>query len=1008
MRKSTDVFKHNHSKQALLFLSLILLFLTASFAFAQRVTPIDAKGTKQLTGNVVKEGNTAPSAPIQGDIWFDTTDVNNTIPKVWDGNSWEPLSTNGEVGTSLWKNNASSSLTELKTLSNGTTTRPAGTEVVVTDAGKMGIGTTTPAETLTVSGSAQITGSLKDSNGNTGTNGQIFSTTVNGTKWINAPDSGLWENNTSGSRAELKTLSNGTSTRPAGTEVVVTDAGNMGIGTTNPGVKLQVENTGINTAIFRSTDSGARVFFERINDTKDTWLGFRSTGHNGWLIGMDNFRHNFEIFRYNNIDGGTNTSGTTLVATPQGHIGIGTTSPAETLTVNGSARITGTLKDSSGNVGTNGQLLSTTGTGTKWLNAPDSGLWENNASSSRAELKTLSNGTSTRPAGRELVMTDTGRLGIGTTSPAETLTVNGSARITGTLKDSNSSGGTNGQLLSTTGSGTKWLNANEVGLWKNNASSSRTELKTLSNGTSTRPAGRELVMTDTGRLGIGTTSPAETLTVNGSARITGTLKDSNSSGGTNGQLLSTTGSGTKWLNANEVGLWKNNASSSRTELKTLSNGTSTRIAGRELVMTDIGRLGVGTSSPQGKLHISAATSGDAELIIEADTDNNNDDDNPRIVFKQDGGVFASAIGHFGHSNNGSNFLNLANGIDQGGIQFITGANPGYLNGISRMIILPNGNVGIGTTTPSETLTVNGSARITGTLKDSSGSGGTNKQIFSATGSGTKWLNANEVGLWKNNASSFRAELKTLSNGTTTRAAGKELVITDTGRLGVGTTNPQGKLHISAATSGDAELIIEADTDNSGNENDNPIIVFKQDGGVSASAVGHYSHAGSESNFLNIANGISQGGIQLITGSTSGYSNGTSRMVILPNGNVGVGTTSPTAQLEVNGETIIDGAAHNKNAHNAGSSTTIDFKESNFAYTSASAGAFTLNNLKDGGSYTLAVQGNSPGVSSFTASGFTFRSRYGSTSTVANCHSIYSFIVMGNTVYYSLVTGLKTP
>ena len=918
MRKSTDVFKHNHSKQALLFLSLILLFLTASFAFAQRVTPIDAKGTKQLTGNVVKEGNTAPSAPIQGDIWFDTTDANNTIPKVWDGNSWEPLSTNGEVGTSLWKNNTSSSLTELKTLSNGTTTRPAGTEVVVTDAGKMGIGTTTPAETLTVSGSAQITGSLKDSNGNTGTNGQIFSTTVNGTKWINAPDSGLWENNTSGSRAELKTLSNGTSTRPAGTEVVVTDAGNMGIGTTNPGVKLQVENTGINTAIFRSTDSGARVFFERINDTKDTWLGFRSTGHNGWLIGMDNFRHNFEIFRYNNIDGGTNTSGTTLVATPQGHIGIGTTSPAETLTVNGSARITGTLKDSSGNVGTNGQLLSTTGTGTKWLNAPDSGLWENNASSSRAELKTLSNGTSTRPAGRELVMTDTGRLGIGTTSPTETLTVNGSARITGTLKDSNSSGGTNGQLLSTTGSGTKWLNANEVGLWKNNASSSRTELKTL------------------------------------------------------------------------------------------SNGTSTRIAGRELVMTDIGRLGVGTSSPQGKLHISAATSGDAELIIEADTDNNNDDDNPRIVFKQDGGVFASAIGHFGHSNNGSNFLNLANGIDQGGIQFITGANPGYLNGISRMIILPNGNVGIGTTTPSETLTVNGSARITGTLKDSSGSGGTNKQIFSATGSGTKWLNANEVGLWKNNASSFRAELKTLSNGTTTRAAGKELVITDTGRLGVGTTNPQGKLHISAATSGDAELIIEADTDNSGNENDNPIIVFKQDGGVSASAVGHYSHAGSESNFLNIANGISQGGIQLITGSTSGYSNGTSRMVILPNGNVGVGTTSPTAQLEVNGETIIDGAAHNKNAHNAGSSTTIDFKESNFAYTSASAGAFTLNNLKDGGSYTLAVQGNSPGVSSFTASGFTFRSRYGSTSTVANCHSIYSFIVMGNTVYYSLVTGLKTP
>lgn len=102
---------------------------------------------------------------------------------------------------------------------------------------------------------------------------------------------------------------------------------------------------------------------------------------------------------------------------------------------------------------------------------------------------------------------------------------------------------------------------------------------------------------------------------------------------------------------------------------------------------------------------------------------------------------------------------------------------------------------------------------------------------------------------------------------------------------------------------------------------------------------------------------------------------------------------------------VDGAAHNNEAFYAGAGTTIDFAQSNFAYTTASAGAFTLNNLKDGGAYTLAVQGATSGTSTFTATGFTFKSKDAATATDADTHSIYSFIVLGNTVYYTLVTGL---
>ncbi len=54
-------------------------------------------------------------------------------------------------------------------------------------------------------------------------------------------------------------------------------------------------------------------------------------------------------------------------------VGIGTTSPTHTLTVSGSAQITGQLYDSDGDAGTSGQVLSNTGTATDWsTNSTDS------------------------------------------------------------------------------------------------------------------------------------------------------------------------------------------------------------------------------------------------------------------------------------------------------------------------------------------------------------------------------------------------------------------------------------------------------------------------------------------------------------------------------------------------------------------------------------------------------------------------------------------------------------
>jgi len=197
----------------------------------------------------------------------------------------------------------------------------------------------------------------------------------------------------------------------------------------------------------------------------------------------------------------------------------------------------------------------------------------------------------------------------------------------------------------------------------------------------------------------------------------------------------------------------------------------------------------------------------------------------------------------------------------------------HTNASERMRINSSGQLGIGLTDPDEKLEIFGDVKI-------GQSGGSGVLHFGNASDKTKIIGRD------NAHASFPDTLGIYTDNT------ERMTFKADGKVGVGTTSPQGTFHISSGTSGDATLILEADTDNN-EEADNPYIVFEQDGGVQVSAIGHMGQASTDENALQIANSVSSGGIEFLTGSGSGYTNAGSAMKIDTSGNVLVGTTSTT-------------------------------------------------------------------------------------------------------------------
>ena len=160
----------------------------------------------------------------------------------WEGTAGQLFSiTNNLTSGSIFSVNDVSGIPSIDVDANGTVS-------MVSYGGSVGIGTTNPSQRLHVQGNVRITGGLFDSNNNVGAANSILISTGAGISWTTAGGGGSLSISTSVvpqfqylsfvSGASTSILGISTLSQPL---VFIPSTGNLGIGTTNPTQKLQVQ-----------------------------------------------------------------------------------------------------------------------------------------------------------------------------------------------------------------------------------------------------------------------------------------------------------------------------------------------------------------------------------------------------------------------------------------------------------------------------------------------------------------------------------------------------------------------------------------------------------------------------------------------------------------------------------------------------------------------------------------------------------------------------------------------
>ena len=126
-------------------LAFLFVILSHAVIVAQSVEVIDKKGTRvTVKNNTVTTSPSAPSNPVENDVWLDSSDSENTRPKVWTGSAWASLDYSGTPGSIFYTgpdNNPTQDNSNLYWDSNNS---------------RLGLGTNAPDTRLDINGTTKI------------------------------------------------------------------------------------------------------------------------------------------------------------------------------------------------------------------------------------------------------------------------------------------------------------------------------------------------------------------------------------------------------------------------------------------------------------------------------------------------------------------------------------------------------------------------------------------------------------------------------------------------------------------------------------------------------------------------------------------------------------------------------------------------------------------------------------------------------------------------------------
>jgi hypothetical protein len=199
--------------------------------------------------------------------------------------------------------------------------------------------------------------------------------------------------------------------------------------------------------------------------------------------------------------------------------------------------------------------------------------------------------------------------------------------------------------------------------------------------------------------------------------------------------------------------------------------------------------------------------------------------------------------------------------------------------IGNSLIFDNGtNVGIGTTSPTERLTVSGNLKLSGTSPYI--------DLNSSGWSGSAYIQTN-INLAQNAAGDYFSFQNLAGKGFAfQRGTTTDMLINPSGNVGIGTTSPANLLTLKASV---VAPIIDINR-SGGGQGKNSGILFRDQVNNEQAAIGT---EGQNTNDLQL---LSTTAIRFYTSSDLVLSN--ERMRITSSGNVGIGTTSPSGKLTI--------------------------------------------------------------------------------------------------------------